>query len=640
MCQFRKISFLPYIATCFVSGIVFIIIIGIRSAGYLEYLELMTYDWFIRMQPVYSSPSKSIVVIGINEDDIQKNGRWPISDATLAQALDYLVRYKPRTIGLDLFRDLRVPPGSKEFESVLEENKNIIAVMKFGNDGVSSPKAVRETYRIGFNDILVDRGGIIRRGLLFLDDDEQVYSSFALQLALQYLKVDGIFPQPDKTNPQYIALGNTTIPPIGANEGGYVETDDRGYQFLIDFKREAESFQIFSLTSLLSSQIPQEKITDKVVLIGVMAHSVKDYFYTPLSRGIRSGQQIPGVIIHAQLTDQLLRFALDGLHPIKSFSDRQEMLWILIWSSLGGIIAILIRSPLLFSIVVSLNITALFSITFFAFLQSLWIPLIPPAMSLVVSSAIITAYVSSREKNQRLLLMQLFSRHVSKEVADSIWQRREEFLNDGRPRPQKLTATILFSDLKGFTTLSEKLEPNMLVEWLNMYMEAMAQAVNNHGGIIDDYAGDGIKVNFGVPLPRNNRDEICQDAINAVNCALSMEKRMRELNNLCLNQNLPTTGIRIGICTGSVIAAALGSSNRLKFTTVGDTVNIASRLESYDKNFEKESLCRILIGDSTLSYLDRQFNTKMVGEEVLRGREGSIAIHRVLGRNKKNQFNS
>jgi adenylate cyclase len=234
--------------------------------------------------------------------------------------------------------------------------------------------------------------------------------------------------------------------------------------------------------------------------------------------------------------------------------------------------------------------------------------------------------------------MQLFSRYVSKEVADSIWQRREEFLNDGRPRPQKLTVTILFSDLKGFTTLSEKIDPNTLVQWLNMYMEAMAQAVTDHGGIIDDYAGDGIKVNFGVPLPRDNRDDICQDAINAVNCALSMEKRMRELNNLCLNQNLPTTGIRIGIFTGSVIAGALGSSNRLKYTTVGDTVNIAARLESYDKNYEKESLCRILIGDSTLSYLGHQFNTKMVGEEVLRGREGKITIHRVLGRNINHQF--
>jgi adenylate cyclase len=240
--------------------------------------------------------------------------------------------------------------------------------------------------------------------------------------------------------------------------------------------------------------------------------------------------------------------------------------------------------------------------------------------------------MSNREKKQRSLLMQLFSRYVSPEVADSIWQQREEFLNNGRPRPQKLTVTVLFSDLKGFTSLSEKLDPNSLVDWLNTYMESMTKAVMDHGGVVDDYIGDGIKANFGVPLPRNTQEEIRQDAVNAVNCALTMEREIRRLNNLWRKQNLPNTGIRIGIFSGSVVAAALGSTRRLKYTTIGDTVNIAARLESYDKNFAKESLCRILIGESTIYYLGDQFKSQMVGKEKLKGKKQKITIYQILGR--------
>jgi adenylate cyclase len=502
--------------------------------------------------------------------------------------------------------------------------------MKFGKNGVPPPKAVRGTDRISFNDVLVDPGGIVRRGLLFLDDGESVYYSFALQLALQYLWYEGIYPQPDTSNPEHITLGNTTIPPLGPNEGGYIAADAKGYQFFIDFTKAIESFEEISLTSLLSGQIPPEKVRDKIVIIGVTAQSVKDFFYIPLSRGFQGRQQIPGVTLHAYLTDQLLRFALDDFQPRKSISDRQETLWILLWSLLGGLVALFVRSTLRFSLVGSVSLLILFLISYFAFLKSWWIPIIPPAIGWIISAAIITVYLSSRERSQRSLLMQLFSRYVSPEVANSIWQQREEFFNNGRPRPQKLAITVLFSDLKGFTALSETMDPNALADWLNMYLEAMVKVVRDHGGIIDDFAGDGIKANFGVPLPRKNLDEISQDAVNAVSCALVMEKEMRKLNELWLKLNLPTTGMRIGIFTGPAVAAAIGSANRLKYTTIGDTVNIAARLESFDKNFAQGSLCRILVGESTLSYLDGQFRTERVGEEILKGKGQKTTIYRIL----------
>jgi adenylate cyclase len=195
-----------------------------------------------------------------------------------------------------------------------------------------------------------------------------------------------------------------------------------------------------------------------------------------------------------------------------------------------------------------------------------------------------------------------------------------------------MTVTVFFSDLKGFTTVSEKMPPKELIDWLNTYMESMAGLIMKYGGVVDSYAGDGIKADFGVPLPRNGDEGIRMDAQNAVACALEMEQEMYRLNEIWGEKGLPEMGVRIGIFTGPVVGGLLGSSQRLKYTTIGDTVNIASRLESYDKEVGKDTLCRILIGDSTLNCLDGRYSSERIGEVSLKGKEQKIIVHRVLDR--------
>src|SRR5204862_2785439 len=181
-------------------------------------------------------------------------------------------------------------------------------------------------------------------------------------------------------------------------------------------------------------------------------------------------------------------------------------------------------------------------------------------------------------------------------------EQREEFLAGQRPRSQKLTATVLFTDLKGFSTTSENLEPALLLDWLNEYMEAMATAIMSHQGVIEKYIGDGIMAVFGVPLARTVPEEIRQDARNAVRCALAMRTTLLQLNAGWKERGLPVSGMRIGIHTGPLVAGSLGSSDRQEFTVIGDTVNIASRLESFDKDWmDPESPaddCRILISET------------------------------------------
>jgi adenylate cyclase len=257
-------------------------------------------------------------------------------------------------------------------------------------------------------------------------------------------------------------------------------------------------------------------------------------------------------------------------------------------------------------------------------------------MSLLGSAGMVTAYISNHEKRQRAFLMHIFSRHVSKEVAESIWKQRDKFLDGGRPRPQKMVVTTLFCDLKGFTPIGESMDPLALIDWLNMYMETVADLISDYGGVVDDYAGDGIKASFGVPAARTSDEEIRRDAINAVDCALAMGREMCEINRRWHEQGLPALGLRVGILTGPVVAGALGSAQRLKYTTVGNAVNTASRLESYDKQSFitdcSENPCRILIGEPTLRYLEDRFETLKIGREKLRGLDQEIVIYRVLGR--------
>jgi adenylate cyclase len=621
----------PVFAAALSCLLVFAALVGVRCNGNLEFLELPGYDWFVRLLPGPSTLDPRITVVHISEKDILSIGRWPLTDEILAQALTALLKGKPRAIGLDMFRDIPVPPGTETLNAVFSQNPNVVVTMKFGEGGVRPPPVLKGTDQVSFNYILVDPGGVVRRGLLFLDDGDSVAYSFALRLALLYLQAQGIAPQPDERDPAHLRLGSVTFRPFEENDGGYVKADARGYQFFLDYQGPETPFRTHSLAALLSGKIPLRDIHDKIVLIGVTAQSVKDSFFTPYSRGFSEGQQVPGVNLHGLMISQLLRAALEGIRPLATLTESQEILWIFLWCLLGAILGLKAHSAWRFSLFGFAGVLLIGLFAFSAFLYRWWIPLAPPALAFVLTAGLVTAYVTSLERKERALLMQIFSKHVSKEVAESLWEQREQFLSNGRPRSQKLVTTAFFSDLRGFTTVSEKMDPQDLMDWLNVYMERMTGIIMAHGGIIDDFAGDGIKANFGLPFPEQNESVIRKDALSAVRSALDMEREMQQLNSHWREKGLPEVGMRIGIHTGPAVAGALGGLQRMKYTTIGDTINIASRLESYDKDLGKEALCRILIGESTLRYLGPEFRTERIGEVSLKGKDEKITIYRVLG---------
>ncbi|HET9607868.1 MAG TPA: adenylate/guanylate cyclase domain-containing protein [Nitrospira sp.] len=632
----RHIFQSPLVASVVTGLLCALLILGLRSTGQLQQVELNLYDWLLQSRPITASTHPRITFITLSEDDIRQQGRWPITDETLAQTLEQLIGQKPRAIGVDIYRDIEVPPGHEKLTTFLPQHSQIIMVTQLGGGTVNRippPLVLEGSEQIGFNDVVIDPDGLVRRALLFQDDGEQVAYAFALRLALLYLAAEGIAPQPDPSNSDLLRLGPTTFKAFGPSDGGYVNADAGGYQILLDFGGAAAPFQAFSLTDLLAGRVDARHITDRVVLIGVTAESVPDVFHIPVRYNLREGDQFQGVFLHGILVEQLLAAALDGRASIQVMSETAEGAWILLWGILAGGFGVWARSPLRFALIAVGGLFVMTAIVILLFWSGWWIPEAPAALTWFVATAAVVASTLGRERHERALLMQLFSRHVSREVANSIWEQREQLLEGGRPRPQELVVTVLFLDFKGYTAASEKMTPQALMAWVNAYLDAMTQVIMRHDGVIDDYAGDSIKANFGVPLKRVSDQEISTDATHAVACAVAMEQEMHRMNDKHEGEGLPTVGMRIGIHTGPVLAGCVGSAERMKYTTVGDTVNAAARLESLDREVVAETPgrhpCRILISETTARFLNGRFQLERLGEVSVKGKAHAIVTFRV-----------
>jgi len=623
----------PAFAALAASGLVFLALHGLRTAGALEALELAVYDSHIRLRPGVPPPAPPVVLVTVTEKDIQGLGTWPVPDAVLAQALEKLVEAGARAIGLDIYRDVPVPPGQERLNAVLGQNPRIIAPMLLpqgSRPGVAPPPVLKNRTQIGFTDVVVDPDGTVRRGLLLMDDGRSVFYSLPFQVALLYLRAQGIAPAGDPEQPAHLRLGRTTLRPFEPNDGSYVRADAGGYQYLLDYREPPNAFAAITLEQLLGGQFDPALVRDRIALFGVTADSVKDSFYTPYR------EPMYGVELYAHMVSQLLRAAVDGVAPVSVTSDTYEALWLLLWCLLGAAVAFAMRSAWRLSLAMVAGLAVLGVAAHALFVGGWWIPVVPPALGWVGTAGIVAGYVSGREKKERAQLMGLFSSFMSAELAEFLWQEREHFATGGRPRPQRLPATIFFADVMNFTTVSESLEPQTLMDWFYEFMETSTPLVSEHHGVILRFLGDAIMAAFGPPIPRRTEEEIRQDAVNAVSCALAIQQRIVELNRRHAARGWPLVSMRMGVLSGTVTGGSIGTAKRFEYNVHGDTVNTASRLESFDKeHFEPDPFkapCRILIGEPTLQLVGETFRTEFVGEFQLKGKAKSLRIYRVLGR--------
>ena len=619
----------PIIATL----VAFSLLLGVRQLGWLQPLELAAFDLMVRVRPE-EGPDPRLLVVGITEQDIQTLKQYPVSDQVLAQLIGKLQQYQPRAIGVDLARD--VPKGLGHDELVNQfKNPNLMAITYIGNsdlETVPPPPGIPEE-RIGFSDVLLDPDAVTRRQAMYSVTDSSTLYSFSLRLALAYLKPKGILPQLTKTDD--VQLGKAVFRRLAFNSGGYQTIDDGDFQILLNYRSANPVARQVSLTQVLNGQLDPALVKDKIVLIGTTAATVNDLFYTPYSAWEKGNSQMSGVVLHAQIVSQILSAVLDDRPLFWFWPEWVEVLWITGWSLVGGVLVARVHNSFILGLSSIAIVGVLFGLTMLLFIQGGWIPLAAPTTAMIVTGTAVGAYQRQQSKQQEQMVMKLLGQQTSPEIAQALWHERDRLLDSGLLQGQRLTATMLLTDIKGFSTISEQMSPENVMAWLNEYLPAMTQEVQTHHGIINKFTGDGLMAVFGVPIPATNDAQVSDDAHRAVSCALAMSDRLRLLNRNWRSRGLPVVQMRVGIFTGPVMVGSLGGKERLEYGVIGDSVNIASRLESCKKD-RQSSDCRILIGYETLVHLKGEFQVEPWGQLELKGKQQRIDVYRVVGRLAKN----
>jgi adenylate cyclase len=599
------------------------IVAAARYLGALQEPELGAYDAMLRMRT--PAPDSRIVLIHETESDLRRFGH-PLPDAVLAQVVETIEAQRPAAVGIDKYRDTPVAPGTAELDAAMRKHSNLVWIFLFGK--VPPPAALKDTDRVGFNDTVDDPGGIIRRGLVFLDDGKTTYPSLALALALKYLQPHGASIGAAPDSEEAVMLGRSRLDPLHPNAGGYAGADAAGFQILRDYRSMPVHFVSHTLSDLIDGKV--QGLAGKVVIFGSNAESLGDQFYTPYSKGRAARERISGTELHGHITSQLIRLGLGESRPIGPWPPRAQLAYATLWCALGLLLFAAQRLALVVAgAIVGVVVIAVIS-TWALDARDVWIPVMPAALGFVLTGGVAVAMRAALERRQRALVMSLFSKHVSPAVAREIWNRKDELVGGQGLKPVALTASILFSDIRGFTPISEKLGALGLAKWIEVYMRAMSQPILDHDGLIRQYIGDAIMALFGVPVPRTTEQAIRQDALNAVKAAMAMRDALRELNRRWAENGELTAGTRIGIHTGEIVTCSVGTAARSEYTVLGDVVNTAARLESFPgKPGEEPPECRILISAATRELVKDHVDTEEYGELTLKGKSEKVFVYSV-----------
>ncbi len=315
------------------------LIVLASAHGWFEALELNALDQFVRWRAFGNTTiDKRILVVTIDESDLVMAKQWPISDGMLAQLVNDVAKYEPAGIGIDLYRNFPVAPGSERLAEVFEALPTVIGAERVVGEPVAPHATLAALGQSAAIDLVVDDDGRVRRGLLsVISPAGDIKQGLAATLALNYLEKQGIYPESieDKASRLSLQLGKSVISRFEKNDGGYVSADTGGYQVLMNYSGNYRQFESISLSDVLNGQLSDEMVRGRIVLIGSVAVSLPDLFYTPLHRE----QQTSGVYIHAHLVSQLLKAALDGrpfLRPVSTFA---EWLWAFAWLTISVLVS-------------------------------------------------------------------------------------------------------------------------------------------------------------------------------------------------------------------------------------------------------------------------------------------------------------
>ncbi|MEY3256149.1 MAG: hypothetical protein RLZZ29_1284 [Cyanobacteriota bacterium] len=442
------------------------LMIGLRSQGKMEGLELGAFDYMMRSR-ADEGPDKRFLIVGITDVDIQQRKEYPIEDGTLATLLGKLEEHNPRIIGIDILRDVKQGSyqGRQQLLKRLSQSDRIVAtceMSKAESPGIPAPPGIPEE-RIGVADFPVDAGGTVRQGMLITTPEtsklpnpvqhicnyvntENQLPSLSFQMVVRYLEPMRIEPQ---LSPSGLQLGYTQIKRLEANAGGYHKADTRDFRLLLNYRSAKNAVKQVSLGDVLDNKVDPTLIKDKIVMIGYTAAIVKDSFYTPYSAGAVDGQKMPGVVVHAQNASQLLSAVLDNRPLFWYWQKWQEGLWIFAWGIIGGILAGKIRQPWVLMLSVGVVTVPLVGSTYLAFISSGWIPVVPPLLVLLAtgtSVVLIDRYAATIVKNVKGLLSIKIDIDESKKEEEVTAIIQSDFFLDLEQKAEKIRNLELKED--------------------------------------------------------------------------------------------------------------------------------------------------------------------------------------------------
>jgi adenylate cyclase len=631
----------------------------VRSTGGLQSLEMLWLDQLYRTRSSWqAAPSSPVVIVGMTEEDLDgalaqpdplnpgmKIGRYPIGDAELADLVDRCFALGAACVGIDVYRDVPVYEGREKLAACFKRHgERLQSILLIGSDdkdrradGKASMKVIvrepeaAELEQIAFNNLLTSaEDPTPRRAALTLDTGEGNVELRSLGLAVAEVYARRVlgapaFPLDKPFNDRVWGATRWTVLQPGRNGMFFGRF---GSDVLMDY-RGPPQFTTYTLTQLTELRPPPEGtplLKDAIVLIGARMPSTKDYYPTPLGRRY-------GVEIHGLIADQLVRGLRRDVQPVMP-SPFVDITWSVFWTLAGIGIAFAVSGPfaLLLLLTVASCLLGASSVGLFAI--DVYTPVVPALLCMSIGSGIVLGLTLALEGERRKAMTDVFQRVVDPAVMPEIIRHQDEIFS-GRSIPgQDRYSTVLFTDLRNFTSFCESRSASASIEFLNRYLARVRDAIHSQKGMVSKYIGDSVMAVFGAPLSRETVQDQADDAARAVAAALAIREIMRSMaSDLEVEEfDLAT---RVGIHSGWLSAGAVGDAQRFEYTVIGDTVNVASRLESYDKELmgpvHADGRCRILISGVTAELLAGRFRLEAIGSIRLKGKDEPVQVYSVLG---------
>jgi adenylate cyclase len=578
--------------------------------GYLRAPNLRAYDFLVGFQNP-EPPSDVVFNVDFDEDTVTRYNAFPIPRLLLADVIAKISSGKPAVVGVDVILDLpRADADDRHLAKVIDDAGNVVLVSEygFGSHPPANPLSIFQDAAAGvaFGDLPVDEDGSVRR--MFLRVTTDTYKALSLPVALADI-ASGKHLRPGGRG--FLFFGSSRLPLAS------VHPDTAWIHF-----HPSIPTRIIDVDKLLSQSFDTSVFAGKIVLVGQSSEKGKDLFPSPVSR---ANVKLPGnrdLLSGAEIHGAAVASLLEGNIPSTMHSYQRMALAFLL-----GLVVIWLgfRNRWYVAVVVCILLAACTFLTSFLLFSRyhLLMPFISIETCLFVALPAGLGYRSVEERRlkhqmeaERRQLMGLFERYVSADVAAEIWKNRDGITLAGEER----VATILFSDIRSFTAMTCGIPSHEVLAWLNRYLTVMGDVIKKNRGFLNKYIGDGIMVVFGAPLSEGPREDACR----AVRCAVEMLERVDEWNGKKAPGD-PVLKIGIGIHSGPVTAGNVGSPDRLEYSVIGETVNLASRLESLTKEFHVP----VVLSPATWEYIRDQFSTVSLGDAQVRGFTTAIPLYSV-----------